>query len=113
MYRPLPNKLTIKESTIDGLGLFAKEEIAEGTELGISHISDVRFENGYIRTPLGGFVNHSENPNCKFIKKNQFDSFNPPVAKNGEFIYLTTIKNISSGEELLTKYWLYDVKRKS
>ncbi len=36
-YRPLPEELTIKESKIEGLGLFAKEFIPRETMLGVSH----------------------------------------------------------------------------
>ena len=56
MYKPLPNSLTIKQSGIDGLGLFAKEGIAQGTNLGMSH---VLIGSGIVRTPMGGFINHS------------------------------------------------------
>ena len=38
MYKPLPESLTIKTSKVNGLGLFAQEGIAQGTNLGISHI---------------------------------------------------------------------------
>ena len=61
MYKPLPNLLTIKLSKVDGLGLFAKEGIAQGTNLGMSHI---KIADQIIRTPLGGFINHSNNHNC-------------------------------------------------
>ena len=104
-YRPLPTCLTIKESNIDGLGLFATEDIEEGVSIGVSHISNVNFENGYIRTPLGGFVNHSDEPNCVFKKEVTF----PPIAKEGLIIRLYTLREISKGEELLTKYWLYSI----
>ena len=36
-YRPLPWYLTIKDSGIDGLGLFASEDIAAGTYAGETH----------------------------------------------------------------------------
>ena len=39
MYKPLPDSLTIKPSGIDGLGLFAKEGIAQGTNLGMSNVN--------------------------------------------------------------------------
>ena len=55
------------------------------------------FEDDYIRTPLGGFVNHSNNPNCEFYK-------------DGNYIKLRTIKSISKGNELTAKYWLYDME---
>ena len=102
-YRPLPDSLTIKKSPVDGLGLFSTEFIEAGTKLGVSHIRDSRFENGFIRTPLGGFVNHSDEPNCKFVLvKGDF-----PIAKEGQTMELVTIKDITTGEELVTKYWLY------
>ena len=66
MYRPLPKELTIKKSLIEGLGLFTNNNLSANTELGISHVEDIKFEDNYIRTPLGGFVNHSPNPNCEF-----------------------------------------------
>jgi len=60
-YKPLPNSLTIKESPIEGLGLFATEGIGQGTNLGTSHI---KINDQIIRTPLGGFVNNSDDNNC-------------------------------------------------
>jgi len=99
MYRPLPKQVTIKKSFIEGLGLFANENLAVNTQLGISHIKDDRFENDYIRTPLGGFVNHSDIPNCEFYKDN-------------DYIKLRTIRNINQGNELTAEYWLYDMETK-
>ena len=51
--RPLPKFLTIKESKIEGLGVFATRNLSKGFDLGISHIFDERFPDGYIRLPLG------------------------------------------------------------
>jgi len=95
-YRPLPDIVTIKNSPVDGLGLFAVIDIPIGTELGISHVKDSRFENDYVRTPLGGFYNHSHDPNCE-------------AYVDGDFIRLKTIKNILAGEELTGFYWLYNL----
>ena len=97
MYRPLPKELTIKKSYIEGLGLFANDNLSANTELGISHIKDNRFENDYIRTPLGGFVNHSDIPNCEFYI-------------DDNYIKLRTIRHINEGNELTAEYWLYDTK---
>jgi SET domain-containing protein len=98
MYKPLPEEVTIKKSFIEGLGLFAKENIPMNTKLGISHVKDDRFENGYIRTPLGGFVNHADVPNCEFFKD------------DGDYILLRTIRPINIGHELTAEYWLYNVE---
>ena len=97
-YRPLPNMVTINKSYIEGLGLFAKENIPMNTKLGISHIKDTRFQDGYIRTPLGGFVNHSDVPNCEFFKE-------------GDYIILRTIRPINIGHELTAEYWLYELEK--
>ena len=94
MYRPLPDGLTIKNSPIEGLGLFTNVDIKKNTFIGVTHIRDEQFENKYIRTPLGGFINHSETPNCK-------------LSKDGRFSYLYTIKDIKGMEELTVKYEMY------
>ena len=99
-YRPLPKNVTIKQSKIDGLGLFALEDISTCTVLGITHVYDEEFDNNYIRTPLGGFFNHSKDPNCQAYIE-------------GRFIMLKTIKNIKEGEELTAKYWLYNMEKKN
>ena len=97
MYKPLPSFLTIKESNIHGLGLFATEDLEAGLFLGISHVKDEGFEDGYIRTPLGGFFNHSDDPNCKCVC-------------DGDFLVLSTIRPVNAGEEITVKYWLYNIK---
>jgi hypothetical protein len=97
-YKPLPEYLTIKESIIHGLGLFATDEIDPNFRIGVTHIQDMRFPDGYIRTPLGGFFNHSDTPNCK-------------VVHEGEFIFLETIQRIMPGEELTATYTLYNPSR--
>ena len=93
----MPNCLTISQSEINGLGLFAADNLTKGQEFGITHIKDERFQNGYIRTPLGGFFNHSESPNVE-------------AYVDGDFIRLRALRDISKGEELTAFYWLYDIK---
>ena len=97
-YRPLPKELTIKPSIIEGLGLFTTEDLPAEHDFGITHIQDDRFVDCYIRTPLGGFFNHSDNPNCEAYQE-------------GDFIKLKTIIPIKCGEELTAWYWLYDMER--
>ena len=99
MYRPLPKELTIKESDIQGLGLFAVEEIRQGV-IGIGWVKhdDHVFRNGYVRTPLGGFVNHSDDPNCE-----------KQVHESVGLIWLKAMRNIEPGEELTITYTLYAI----
>ena len=55
MYKPLPESLTIKQSGINGLGLFAQKGIAQGTNLGVTHLEMAMLDNkqSIHRTPLG------------------------------------------------------------
>ena len=64
MYRPLPDCLRVGESEIEGLGIVAKQIIPTATNLGPTHYPRAGQPHGCIRTPLGGFLNHSESPNC-------------------------------------------------
>ena len=98
MYKPLPDGLTIKYSKIQGLGLYATKEFAPEVVLGIVHIKNKNFPHGYIRTALGAFYNHSEEPNCK---ASEGYWHHLPVK------YLVTIKSINPGDELTAKYTLY------
>tara|TARA_R110002020_G_scaffold13025_1_gene47094 strand:+ start:54 stop:437 length:384 start_codon:yes stop_codon:yes gene_type:complete len=97
MYRPLPDSLTIKTSKVNGLGLFAKEGIAQGTNLGTSHI---KINGDIIRTPLGGFVNHANESNCVKVelKEDKYKKWS-----------LVTIRDIKEGEELTLQYTFYKV----
>jgi len=102
MYRPLPKYLIIKPSLIEGLGLFAIQKIPLGTDLGMTHIYDERFPDNYIRLPLGGFFNHSNNPNCKIIEQS-IDELGNVIPH----LRLITLKDIIAGEELTAFYTLY------
>ena len=75
MYRPLPKNLTIKASKIDGLGLFSKTKIQKNSFIGISHVKHDDFQDMYIRTPLGGFYNHSKNPNVTKLSSNTLPKY--------------------------------------
>lgn len=99
MYRPLPDGLTIKESNVQGLGLFATKDFDAEIVLGIVHIQNKNFPHGYIRTALGAFYNHSDDPNCINVKGFWHQL---PVC------YLRTIRAIKAGEELTAKYTLYN-----
>jgi SET domain-containing protein len=90
-YKPLPFYLTIKKSEIHGLGLYSLTEIPKDTTIGMTHIE---IENDLIRTPLGGFLNHSDNPNC--IRKQHNNRW-----------FLKTKKDIDKNIELTLKYSMY------
>ena len=94
MYKPLPDSVTIKESPISGLGLFATEKIDAHTLIGIIHHPRKESEDGHIRTPLGGFGNHSENPNCFKL-----------LMEDGVW-WIVALSDIKVGEELTWTYTL-------
>ena len=109
MYKPLPSGLIIKDSDIQGQGVFTTRDLHVGCNLGESHyridtsgvesINQEENKNLFIRTPLGGFINHSEEPNCHRSQiriKPGFDKW-----------IITVIKNITAGEELTLKYTMY------
>ena len=93
MYQPLPHDLTIKESKIHGLGLFAVEDIPAETNLGITHYW---LEGKLVRTPLGGFYNHSEDPNCY----SKIVTHHWKIQRS----CLVTLRDIKAGEEITATY---------
>ena len=106
-YKPLPHSLTIKKSNIEGLGLFATKNIKKNINLGLTHYILVNplnpTQDQIIRTPLGGFINHSETPNCT-----RFDTTEHSCLICDKWS-LKTLKAIKKGEELTLKYKMYKV----
>ena len=100
MYKPLPESVTIKESGINGLGLFANQKINKATNLGTTHI---KIDDAIIRTPLGGFINHSNTPNC--VKVELLLSEGSHRKKWN----LMTTQNIKKGEEITLRYTFYTI----
>jgi hypothetical protein len=96
-YRPLPDNLTLGTSEIEGTGVFATEKLEANLDLGMTHIK-VPIINGYIRTPLGGFVNHTEAANCYLVQKLDWDDY--------RVFHLCTMRPIKKGEELTLNYHL-------
>ena len=106
MYKPLPDSLTIKTSKVNGLGLFAEEDIAQGTNLGMTHL---KIGDTIFRTPLGGVINHSNAPNCDKAELRMSDE----DLQGHQYSYkkwnLIALKDIKEGEELTLKYTFYNV----
>ena len=101
MYKPLPDSVTIQSSSIHELGLFAKEGMAQGTNLGMSHL---QIGDTIFRTPLGGFINHSNEANCVKVELRMV---------NEKFNYkkwnLITSQDVKAGDELTVRYTFYNV----
>ena len=134
MYRPLPDGLTIKNSPIEGLGLFATINIKKNSFIGLTHIRDEMFEGKYIRTPLGGFYNHSKDSNImKMVSdvipkfklgdpididkkieplqdgKNNRENlyYNLSEKPEAKYMFIVSTREIEPGEELVADYTLY------
>ncbi len=96
MYKPLPDGVTIKHSPIHGFGLYASKRITKGTLIGITHHVNSNSQDGVIRTPLGGFGNHSDTPNCFKL-----------LMEDATW-WIGAKEDIDPGEELTWKYTLYN-----
>ncbi len=103
MYKPLPDSVAVKESPIHGYGLFATTHHPKGTNLGVSHVYAPGFEGSHIRTPVGGFINHSDEPNCHKIES--------PEESMLTYYSLVTSRDIEEREELTLTYTLYNVEK--
>ena len=106
MYKPLPHGLFIDESGIDGQGLHTNIKLTEGTNLGMSH---VELGKMLIRTPMGGFINHSDKPNCVKVESVTLQRVNPLYDHNFTKWDLVTIRDIEAGEELTMQYTFYKI----
>ena len=106
MYKPLPESLTIKQSKVNGLGLFAQEGIAQGTNLGMSHF---KLDDIIFRTPLGGFINHDNNANTVKVELRMTNHDNPNLKYDYKKWNLVTLKDIKKGEELTIRYTFYNI----
>ena len=115
MYKPLPKNIRLGFSDIHDIGLFAKEGIGQGTDLGMCHLELGQLT---IRTPLGGFINHSQDANCVKVKllltRQQWNhrADLPKADYNIDFKKwnLVTLQDIKEGEELTVRYTFYKIK---
>ena len=96
-YRPLPKELRLGFSKIHDVGVFAKEKIWLGHDFGISHL---KINDQLFRTPLGGFINHSETPNCTKTMVRVYDY---------KVWRLITLQDIKEGAELTLEYTFYKI----
>ena len=76
------------------LKLYTKQ-LRKNFDLGSSHIK-VPMIFGYIRTPLGGFVNHAENNNSVLCLEEEWDDY--------LIFNIYTSRKILKGEEIVLNY---------
>ena len=93
-YRPLPDIVHLDYSPIEGMGVFAKFDLDGKICIGITHIAPIKKDLGRQRTPLGGFINHSDNPNCFIVVETDWSR-------------MYTVRPIMQGEELTVYYTGY------
>lgn len=108
-YRPLKDIFEVRNSNIDGQGLFLA--ITELKPHDINPVMVVKNElelyelithyvvdGDVIRTPIGGFINHSSSPNCTLVKLSE------AMSKFDAVYYLKPLRRIISGEEITIDY---------
>ena len=78
--------------------MFATQKIDKATVMAITHVTTIEkeFSHYKIRTPLGGFINHSDDPNCQLMDI-------------GNNTFIETTREIYKGDEITLKYTMYDV----
>ena len=104
-YRPIPDNLEVRDSEIEGQGLFVNKgyNLTKGQRLGLAHLDlseldvaeEVKTElpQKTWRSPMVSFVNHDDSPNCKVVWED-----------NVSTLYAT--RDVPSGEELTLDYSL-------
>lgn len=93
-YSPTKGKpVEIRVSDIHGLGVFAKEEIPKDFIIAETH---VLIDSDLIRTPIGGFINCSNNPNAEIFKY--------PKTKRANYYGVKTITKVLEGDEITIDY---------
>ena len=112
-YKPLPDGLYIGMSSIEGQGVYTSRALSKGCQLGESHyriatndIPSVNTEENktiMIRTPLGGFINHSDKPNCHRSQVRLKPGFDKWI--------ITVVEDVNPGDELTLKYTMYDPRK--
>ena len=90
-HNPLPSHVYLAKSKLHGMGVFTEKPIHANHDFGITHVADDRFSNGFIRTPFGGFINHSNKPNCR-------------IYELGDTLHIQTVAEIKAYEELTIDY---------
>ena len=68
--------------------------------LGTTH---VKVNGTIIRTPLGGFINHSNDPNCVKVELQDDETL-----KTKKWT-LVTLRDIKEGEEITLRYTFYNI----
>jgi SET domain-containing protein len=79
------NLTEIQDSSIDGVGMFARKEIHNGETIGLA-------ASDGLWTELGRFMNHSLTPNAEVF---------PAI---GPHFYFRAINSIQTGEEITCNY---------
>ena len=87
------------------MGLFACKPISQQTILGVTHVQNELFEQGWIRTPLGGFYNHAKRAeaNCYI--------FNKTLINGTRTKTIITKVNIPVDTELTCRYTIWEVTK--
>ena len=104
-YKALPACMEVRNTEESGHGLYATMDIPAGSYLGISHVAlSIEQENlvkrNYVRTPIGGLINHSEPPTCVLVRHPQPER----PGRLGLVTHMWSVKPIKKGSEITCFY---------
>ena len=65
--------MEVRNTEESGHGLYATIDIPAGSYLGVSHVAltveqEKLLRRNYVRTPIGGLINHNDTPNCVLVR---------------------------------------------
>ena len=97
--------MEIRNTEESGHGLYATMDIPAGSYLGVTHVAlgpeqSKAVKRNYVRTPIGGLINHSEFPNCALVRHPRTEK----PTELGIVTHMWAIKPIKKGTELTCFY---------
>ena len=72
-------------------------------------MSHFKLDETIFRTPLGGFINHSNTPNVVKVELRMTNHDNPKLKYDYKKWNLVSLHAIKEGEELTLRYTFYNI----
>ena len=72
-------------------------------------MTHIKMNGNIVRTPLGGFINHSNTPNVVKVELLMTNHDNPKLKFDYKKWNLIALRDIKKGEELTIRYTFYNV----
>jgi hypothetical protein len=89
-YEPIPFPLILRKSKIHGYGIFTSDAFKADRIL-VDQATHILCNDSFVRTPIGAFINHSDDPNCTLVKDN-------------DIYRVKSLRKLKRGEEVTVNY---------